>query len=89
MVKYNVEYSQKAIKQLKKMDNYTKIMLINWITKNLVDCENPFLHGKELKGNLKGQWRYRVGDYRIITEVQDNKLVILVLVIGHRREIYK
>lgn len=87
--KFNVEYSKRAVKQFKKMDNYTRTMLLNWISKNLVDCEDPFVHGKELKGNLKGQWRYRVGDYRILCEIHDDVLVILVLTIGHRREIYK
>lgn len=86
---YKVEYSKQAYKQLKKMDNYTKQMILNWISKNLVDCHDPFQHGKELKGNLKGQWRYRVGDYRILTEVIDDKLIILVLTIGHRRDVYK
>ena len=86
---YEVVYSKTAVKQLQKLDKYTRTMILNWISKNLVNCENPFVHGKELKGNLKRQWRYRVGDYRILTEVIDNKLVILVLNVGHRREIYK
>lgn len=88
-MKFDVEYSKTAYKQLKKMDNYTRLMILNWITNNLVACQNPFEHGKELKGNLKGQWRYRVGDYRILAEVQDDKLIILVLTIGHRRDVYK
>lgn len=86
---YKVEYSKQAYKQLKKMDNYTKQMILKWISKNLVDCHDPFQNGKELKGNLKGQWRYRIGDYRILTEVIDDKLIILVLTIGHRRDVYK
>lgn len=64
-------------------------MLINWITKNLVGCKNPREHGKALKGNLKNQWRYRVGDYRILCDIMDDKLIILVLTAGHRREVYK
>ena len=86
---FKVEYSNRAYKQLKKMDKYTRTMLLSWITKNIVDCEDPFIHGKEFKGNLKGQWRYRVGDYRIITEIQESHLIILVLNIGHRKEIYR
>lgn len=86
---FKVEYSKGAHKQLKKMDPYTRTMLLSWITNNLVDCEEPFIHGKELTGNLKGQWRYRVGSYRIITEIQEDKLIILVLNIGHRKDIYR
>lgn len=52
---YKVEYSKTAKKQIKKLDQYTKVMLVNWITKNLVGCENPREHGKALKGNLKNQ----------------------------------
>lgn len=88
-MKYDVVFSKIALKQFKKMDNYTKLMLINWIEKNLSNCEDPYIHGKALKGNLKNQWRYRVGDYRILCDIEDDKLIILVINIGHRREIYK
>lgn len=88
-MKYDVIFSKTALKQFKKMDNYTKLMLINWIEKNLSNCEDPRIHGKALKGNLKNQWRYRVGDYRILCDIEDDKLIILVINIGHRREIYK
>ena len=86
---YKVEYSKAAQKQIKKMDRYTQVMIMRWITKNLVGCTDPRAHGKELKGNLKNQWRYRVGHYRILYDIEDDKLIILVINIGHRREIYK
>lgn len=54
-MKYDVVFSKIALKQFKKMDNYTKLMLINWIEKNLINCEDPRIHGKALKGNLKNQ----------------------------------
>ena len=85
---YKVEYTDKAIKQLSKLDKYTAKMLYKWIDKNLIDCQNPRQYGKSLTGNRSGEWRYRVGDYRIIADIQDDKVVILVLEVGHRREIY-
>jgi len=85
---YKVEYLPSVVRALEKMDKYTKRILIEWIEKNLVDCEDPRVHGKALTANRVGQWRYRVGDYRIITKIEDNKLVILVIAIGHRRDIY-
>lgn len=88
-MRYDVVFSKTALKQLKKMDNYTKLMLVNWIEKNLGNCEDPRILGKALKGNLKNQWRYRVGDYRILCEIEDDKLIILVINVDHRREIYK
>lgn len=86
---YHVEFIKSVKKSFSKLDKYTQIILLNWIEKNLEGCVNPRLFGKPLSGDRKGQWRYRVGDYRIITLIQDNKLIILVIAIGHRRDIYK
>ena len=88
MKKYRVEYTSKAIKTLRKLDKNTRNLIYAWIDKNLVNCEDPRIHGKGLVGDKSGQWRYRVGDYRIICEIEDEEIVILVLEIGHRREIY-
>src|SRR3712207_5292728 len=63
---YYVEYSQSARKALRKLDKQTARIIKYWIEKNLINTDNPRIHGKELKGNLKGLWRYRVGDYRLI-----------------------
>ena len=88
MKKYKVEYTERAIKNLRKLDKYTRNLIVAWIDKNLVDCENPRIHGKALVQNKSGQWRYRIGDYRLICEIKENEIVILVLEIGHRREVY-
>lgn len=87
-MRYHVEFIKEALKQLKKMDKRDASLILGWIRKNIENCENPRVHGKGLIANRSGQWRYRVGDYRIIAEIQDNKVLILVLNIGHRREIY-
>ena len=87
-MKYKVEYTAQAVKQLKKLDKHTAALIYGWIDKNLVNCENPRLHGKGLTANRSGQWRYRIGDYRLIAEIQDEKITILLLNIGHRKEIY-
>ncbi|MBR4855441.1 MAG: type II toxin-antitoxin system RelE/ParE family toxin [Bacteroidaceae bacterium] len=87
-MKFSVEYSAKAVKELKKLDKHTRMLILSWIEKNLVGCENPRAHGKGLTANRSGQWRYRVGDYRILANIQDDKVVILVLGVGHRREVY-
>ncbi len=85
---WEVEYTEQAVKQLKKMDKYTRTLLLSWIEKNLVGTDDPRRHGKGLTANRSGQWRYRVGDYRLIADIQDEKIVILILNIGHRRDIY-
>lgn len=87
-MKYRVEYLPQVVKTLEKMDKYTKRIIIEWIEKHLVDCEDPRVHGKALSMNRAGQWRYRIGDYRVIAKIEDDKLIILVIAVGHRREIY-
>ena len=86
---YHVEFTEAALKELKKMDRQTARLITGWIRKNLEGCENPRQHGKGLTANRSGQWRYRVGDYRLLAEIQDDKILILILNIGHRREIYQ
>ena len=86
---YRVEYSERTLKALKKMDAYTKRMIIAWIEKHLVGCENPRRLGKCLTANLSGQWRYRIGDYRLLCEIKDDELVILAISVGHRRSVYE
>ncbi len=88
-MKYRVETTSRFDKEFKKLDKYTMMMIKSWINKNLVDCEDPRIHGKGLKSNRSGQWRYRIGDYRLICEINDDKLIILALSIGHRRDVYK
>ena len=87
-MKYKVILSEKARKALKKLDKQTSSLIIGWIEKNLEGCENPRIHGKGLTSNRSGQWRYRIGDYRLICEIQDKKIIIYVLEVGHRKRIY-
>lgn len=89
MKKYKVEYTIKAIKQLRKLDKYTRNLIYAWISKNLVGYENPKVHGKSLVGDKSGKWRYRIGDYRIIAEIQEKEIIVLVINVGHRKEVYK
>ena len=88
-MRYEVQYSERALRELKKMDKYTRQMIYSWIDKNLNGCEDPRQRGKGLTANRSGQWRYRRGDYRLICQIQDAQLVILALSVGHRSTIYK
>lgn len=85
---YQVKFTKTAQKQLAKLDKSILIMLRMWIEKNLENCENPRLKGKAMVGNFKGYWRYRVGEYRIIADIVDNELVIVLVSVAHRREVY-
>ena len=86
---YTVKTTPKFDKEFKKLDRYTQRMMKAWIAKNLIGCENPRQHGKGLTADKSGLWRYRIGDYRLIAEIQDKEITILMLNIGHRSEIYK
>lgn len=87
-MKYKVELSVRFKKEFRKLDKYTQKIIRAWIDKNLVDTENPRQYGKGLTDNRSGQWRYRIGDYRIIAQIEDSQLIIIALSIGHRREVY-
>lgn len=85
---YSVETTARFDRDFKKLDRYTQRFIKGWIEKNLVGSDNPRQHGKALTANRSGQWRYRIGDYRLICNINDNKLIILALTMGHRREVY-
>ena len=85
---YQIVTTDKFDKSFKKLDKQTQKIIKAWIEKNLMGCENPRLHGKWLTANKSVQWRYRVGDYRILAEIRDNELVLLLIEAGHRRRIY-
>ena len=85
---YKVETTPCFEREFRKLDRYTQKMIAAWIDKHLEGCENPRVYGKGLTANRSGQWRYRIGDYRLICSMEDNRLVILALAIGHRSGIY-
>ncbi|HAR1596781.1 TPA: type II toxin-antitoxin system RelE/ParE family toxin [Enterococcus faecium] len=86
---YQVRYEREAQKALKKMDKFQAKVILNWIEKNLVGTDDPRKHGKGLTANKSGYWRYRVGSYRIIADISEHEVTILILSIGHRSEVYK
>lgn len=86
---YQVVYTKKAIKSLEKIDKAQQRLIIAWIEKNLINTEDPRTLGKSLKGSLKSYWRYRVGNYRILADINDNEIKIIIFNIGHRKNIYE
>lgn len=88
-MRYHVLFSKTALKTMEKLDPHVSSLIIGWIRKNLEGCSDPRAHGKPLKGNRKGEWRYRIGNYRVLAEIRDEEVLIYVLEIGHRKEIYE
>jgi mRNA interferase RelE/StbE len=71
------------------MDQFDRSLILSWIEKNLHNCPDPRAFEKSLSGKRSKEWRYRVGDYRVIAEIRDNEVLVLVITIGHRRDVYK
>ncbi len=86
---FSIEYTNTAAKQLMKMDRKIAAFIVSYIDKKLVNCENPRLCGKALKGSLNGIWRYRVGDYRILAKIEDERGVITIVEIVYRKDLYE
>lgn len=82
-----VVFSANVLKQLKKLDKPTSSRIVAYMAE-VSKLKNPRERGKMLVGNLLGFWRYRVGDYRILCRIKDDELVISVVEVGHRREVY-
>ncbi len=86
---WRLEFSKRADEQLSKMNPGVRRVIVAWLLKNVDGCSDPRAQGKSLTANRSGKWRYRVGDYRVLCEIRDEKLVVLTIEIGHRRDIYK
>ena len=86
--KFHIEFSRKAQKNFKKLDKPIQDQILLWLNKNVEGTRNPRQHGKGLTANKTGLWRYRIGKYRVICEIQDDKLLVLVINAGKREMIY-
>ncbi|MBW6420868.1 type II toxin-antitoxin system RelE/ParE family toxin [Rhizobium sp. XQZ8] len=87
---WKIEFQAAAIKQLKKIGNNESARIRDFLHSRVKLLENPRQLGTALQGSrFEHLWRYKVGDYRIICDIQDQRLVVLVVEIGHRREVYR
>ncbi|MBI4164870.1 MAG: type II toxin-antitoxin system RelE/ParE family toxin [Acidobacteria bacterium] len=86
---WRVEISRTAEKQIKKLDRQVRTDLVRYLRERVVGATNPRSFGKPLRGEKKGLWRYRVGDYRIICDIRDSDETAVVLALGHRKHIYR
>jgi mRNA interferase RelE/StbE len=87
-VAWTIEWQLSALKAFKKLDKTVQRRIMTFVDETLVNIENPHSTGKAMVGSYKGLWRYRVGDYRLICQIQESKFTILVVSVGHRRNIY-
>lgn len=85
---WTIKYTEIAAKQMKKLDKKISHAIDNYLTERVAKQKDPTVFGKPLLHDKSGLWRYRVDDHRIICEIQGNKLIVLVLRVGHRKVIY-
>jgi mRNA interferase RelE/StbE len=85
---WKIEFDRDAVKDLKKISKPDQKRIIEYLKKRISPLKSPKILGKPLKGEFMGLWRYRVGDYRIICKIEDHDLIILVVIIGHRKNVY-
>ena len=85
---YSLIFTKEADKQIAKLDPGIRRMILKWFDKNVNGCLDPRAHCKALSANRAGQWRYRIGDYRAIVVIEDNRLIVLCIHVAHRREVY-
>jgi len=89
-LEFKIVYDERMLHQFKKMEKQATKRVIVWINSRLISCTNPRLWGKKLQGSVLGDnWCYRIGDYRLLCNIDDKDKIIFIAGIGHRREIYK
>lgn len=85
---WKIEFDQDVEKDLKKIDSQTQRRIFDYLRQRVATNPDPRTLGKPLRGKLSGLFRYRVGDYRIICQIDDQAVLVVVITIGHRKEIY-
>jgi mRNA interferase RelE/StbE len=88
-VAWKIQYARTARKDLQKLDRQVARRIVDYLDHRVAGAGDPRAHGKALNGAFSDRWRYRVGDYRLICDVQDETITVLVLTIGHRKDIYE
>lgn len=83
------KFDRRALRELNKLDSQSQQKILAYLEERIELDADPRRFGKRLKANLAGLWRYRVGNYRIICQIVDNELIVLVLAVGHRKTIYE
>jgi len=86
---WTVEITDVAERQLQKLDRPVQKRILDWLDDRIEGCKNPRHFGEPLRGDRAGFWRYRVGDYRVLCDIQEEKIIVLVLAVGHRRDVYR
>ena len=86
---WRIEFATRAGRQLRKLGERDRISVLRFLDERVAGAEDPRRLGEALKGWASNLWRYRVGDFRVIVRIEGERIVVLVLEVGHRREVYR
>jgi mRNA interferase RelE/StbE len=86
---WTIEYDEGAVKDLKKLDRQVQNEILNYMDRRIAKADDPRTFGKPLRHSKFGLWRYRLRDFRIICQLKEAKLVVLVVSVGHRSTVYE
>jgi mRNA interferase RelE/StbE len=85
---WRVEFDPGAARDLHKLGHEARRLILSYLRKRIATPDDPRRFGRPLTGDLAGLWRYRAADYRIVARIEDNRLIVLVITVEHRREVY-
>jgi mRNA interferase RelE/StbE len=86
---WRVEFHPAAVRDLRKLGAESERRVVRYLRERIVCSEDPRRFSHALTSDRKGLWRYRVGDYRIVAAIEEDRFVVLVVTVGHRREVYR
>lgn len=86
---YKIDFETSYKRSYKKLDVSVKRVVVEWVQKNIDGCTNPRFDGKPLKGEYKGCWRYKIGNYRLLVVIDDKNRVVKMVSVQHRKDVYK
>jgi mRNA interferase RelE/StbE len=86
---WRVEFDRAAARDLRKLGTDAERRVVSYLRTRIAGSGDPRRFGHPLTGDLQGFWRYRVGDYRIVAVIEDDRFIVLVVTVGHRREVYR
>ncbi len=85
---WTIEFSSDVVRQMKRLDPQVRQRIRCFIETRLKPADDPRLLGKALQGNLGGYWRWRVGNYRLVGTIERNRMIILIVRVAHRKDVY-
>ena len=86
---WRIEIARTAEKQIGKLDGAAQSLILRFLREKLAPAADPRQWGKALHGNKRGLWRYRIGNYRIVCDIQDERITVLILTVAHRKDVYR